>query len=448
MKKIIVFILLSALCMSMLCVGCSKKPEFEFEEEDDDTVNFFGTTFTLMSEWAYEFKDKPGYTATVDRQLQRYDDIEKATNCHVNIVHSGDGPSLMLSGSIAGRNVTDLLDTYGVTGYDLYKANILYAIDEVPGIDPESEKWGPEGFRAFGRFGGRDYGFINYYWENVPQFNGSIFFNCKLGEELGLADPHEFIEKDEWTWATFTEQLASAKRKVDETEYYGLEVEMPEAMCQAAIFSNGGSIVKQLDNGVFVSNLLSDENIAALEFVAGLAQKNYIGGKFTENTAPYFCAESHHGTLNSSHTTDQLSVTMEKFALLNFPYGPSGSPESVGGYLYFNRRLFFFSTVTFNPVDEIGIFTDMLFEPLPGSPDDGWRSIAGEQFFHFDQDFDTFVYCVEHCNNDYSIFTQDVRMDLVKVYNDVLSGDGGASVALSTVDKEFSNVINTELNGR
>lgn len=448
MKKILSVILLAALCLSVLLAGCSKKPEFNFEEEDDGDVNFYGATFTLMSSWAQEFKDKKGFSATIDRQLERYDEIEKNTNCHINVVNEGNPSGLMLSGGISGRGVTDLLDTYGIAGYDLYKADLLYAIEEIPNIDPEAEKWGPESFRLTGRFNGVDYGFINYYWENVPQFNGSLFFNCKVADELGLVDPHEFVEADEWTWANFTEQLALATRKIDEIEYFGLHVEMPTSLCQAAIFSNGGSLVTQLDNGFYKANLTSAENIEALEFVAGLGQKGYLGGDFASNTAAYSCGESHHGTLNDSTSSDHYSVMIEKYGLMNFPYGPSGNPDCVSGFLYENRRLFFFSAVTDNPVDEIGLFTDMLFEPLPGSPEDGWRSIAGEQFFHYDQDFETFVYCVEHCNYDYSIQTYALKADIARAYTAIIEGDDGVSVILSAIENEFSDVIDKELNGR
>lgn len=448
MKKIISILLLMIFCLSFILSGCEKKTYVDFNDDDDGPVNFYGATFILMSQWAYEFKDKKGYTTTVDRQLERYKELESENNCHIEIVQTSNTKSYILAGGLTGANVTDLADLNGLEGYDLYKAGFLYSMDDIPNIDPEEEKWGSKGFKSSACFDGQYYGFLNYYWENVPQFDGAVFYNAILGDELGLVDPHEFVENNEWTWANFSSQVALGTRNVDESKCYGLLYEKPESICQAAIFSNGGEIVKQTDSGYYVSGLSSSESVEALEFIADLNQKGYIGGNFSDNTAVYFVGESFHGTLNSSQTTDQFSVTMEKYGLLMFPYGPSGNSETVSGYTYFNRRLFFFPTATTNQPDEVGLFTNMLFEHLPDSPEDGWRSIAGDQYFHYDQDFENFVYSVENCNYDFSIQLYDAYEDLVKAYSSIIDGSASVGNALSSIEDKFTETIDIELNGK
>lgn len=446
MKRFVAALLCAAICILTIITGCDNKPYLNIEEDDDGTVNFYGATFKLMSEWSHEFKDKKGFTATTDRQLQRYEDMEKDNNCHIEIIDTWKGPSLILMGGLAGKNVTDIIDMFASDGYDLYKAGFLYSLDEVPTIDPEDEKWGPDSFRILGRFNGVDYAFMNYYWENVPQIHGILFFNNDLKDVLGLDDPHEYTENGKWTWSVFTEQISLATCNIDEISYCGVQSAMPESLFQAAIFSNGGSVVKKLDDGRYVSGLTSRETTEALEYIAGLAQKGYIGGIFEEFTVPYLCTESEAGTLNTSQTDTAFSVTMDKFELIGFPYGPSGSPESVSAYIYDGKRMLWFPTTTFNSIEDVGTFADILFEPLPGSPEDGWRSVAGEQFFHFEQDFDQFIYSVEHCNYDYSIQTREARVNLEKAYAAILECSESVTVAIAAIETEFANAIDFELN--
>ena len=75
----------------------------------------------------------------------------------------------------AGYNTIDFLDSHAANGgTQLYKANLLYALDEIPNIDMSDNKYGSARFLQYGIFDGRNYGFYQFAWEFPPEYQGVI----------------------------------------------------------------------------------------------------------------------------------------------------------------------------------------------------------------------------------------------------------------------------------
>lgn len=443
MKKILSFILLVAMCFSVILVGCNTKPKYIPQEEtDDDELNFYGSTFTILTAWPEEFNDKQGTSTTNDRMLKRYQELKD--NYGVNIAFSLSGYSnadvIMLQYQISGRSCAELIDCTARNGYSMYKASMIVPLSEVSAIDLTSDKWGTPIFRIYGKFDGQDYGFYSYWWENIPQVSGMLFTNTALIETMNLTDPHEYIESGDWTWANFRTLLSQATYVDGDINYKGLISGDYVDLLKSAIFSNGNAFITEKD-GIYTCNLESSEATAALDYVYSLVSEGYvddfsaIDGFSINQTSPFYFGESHYGTIytTSSTAVNNPTLLLEKFGMVQFPYGPNGNQDIVSSFVHGSRRLFFVSNVTNWETDEIGSVTKLLFEPLPDSDASGWKFIAESYVFHYEEDFNNYVSMLDNVRYDYS-----AQMDgeLEAKYESILSsafkGDTSMTEAVQT----------------
>lgn len=408
MKKTLSFILLAALCFSVILAGCQETPELPNENEE---INFYGTTFTILTAWPEEFKDKQGTSTTNDRMLRRYEELKEDYGVNIDFAISdyGNADYLMLQSQISGRGCAELVDCSARNGYSMFKSNMIVPLSEVSGIDLTSDKWGTQIFRVYGKFDGEDYGFYSYYWENIPQFSGIIFSNTTLLENMNAVDPHELIENGEWTWQNFRDILGNTTFTDGELKYQGLISSNYVDLLKSAVFSNGGEFISEKDER-YTCNLQSAEATAAIDYITGLIENGYIddeGGidAFTVNqSSPFYFGESHYGTIytTSSTAVNNPTLLLEKYGMIQFPHGPSGSPDVVSSFVHGGRRLFFVSNVTTWETDEIGTVCNILFEPLPESDETGWKYIAENFVFHYTEDFESYVNALDNIRYDYS----------------------------------------------
>lgn len=440
MKKIVSLLLLSALCFSVVLAGCSATPEIP--EEEEGRIYFYDATFTIMTAWPEEFRDKAGSSTTNDKMMQRYADLKSEYGVNIDFLVSGydDADIIMLQNQIAGRGCAELVDCSARDGYAMYKSSMIVPLEEVNGIDLTNEKWGTPVFRVYGKFDGKDYGFYSYYWENIPQVSGILFSNTALFERFNLDDPHELIEKGDWTWETFRNILAQSTFKDGEISYKGLISGNNVDLLKSAIFSNGGEFISE-NNGFYTCNLESSQASAAFDYILSLSNAGCLdsdGGieAFTvDQTSPFYFGESHYGTIytTSSTAVNNPTLLLDSYGMLQFPHGPSGAPGTVSSFVHGGRRLFFVSDVTNWDTDEIGTVSDLLFEPLPGSEESGWKYIASTYVFHYDEDFNDYVNTINNVRYDYSSqMNSTLENDFESILQSGLRGDITVTEAVQT----------------
>ena len=124
-------------------------------------------------------------------------------------------------------------------------------------IDLDDPKW-PVKLKEVAGYDGKVYGFAT----DISGGAG-IFYNRAILKKEGLTDPHELLDKGEWTWDAFLDIAKKVTKDTDgdgKLDQYGVAIDAV-SFTRSTIASNGADLTK-VENG----NLVYDaENPAAME---------------------------------------------------------------------------------------------------------------------------------------------------------------------------------------
>lgn len=449
MKKFTALILLIIISATLL-MSCAKN-EFTFEE-DDNEIDFRGTTFTVYSdsEWL-DAKRKRGETATHDRFLDRIEEIEKRYNVKI-ANESASLETKILAMTLNGGAGVDMLTCGNEILYALYNLGVLLPFGEIEVADSTNIKFGIPSLLVEGTFDGTQYGIVNYLGDAIPSIKGLISINMDLLSELNMTDPHEYVERGEWNWDNLRAELVKGTFVDGEIQHVGMVSDYPTPGAQAffgAILANGGYIIKEI-NGLYKTGLTEANAIEAIEFMTGLVNDGllHIG---PSGTCGDIWKEGRTWPLKNNEGPMINTETDITYSNVRFPYGPSGNPDIVAAYSY-NRSYYAFSILSSFDNTEIGLIVDDFFEPLDESLyPEGWKDYAKENVFYDDTDFETFMSGLNSLNY-YPIgvlygtnqWTNDGEVEATM--DDILFGRTTAQAGMSSIIDALTETINKTLN--
>ena len=438
-----------AFCFIMIIVltACSSTSAVEvvpdYTDFNDTTVDFNGATFYFAPWRVTMYFPQSIDTATGDKMLKRYSDLEKSYNCtftYIDMDSEAYDASAITKRYMAGLPVPDIIDREVDVAFSLYKTNFLASMDEISTINASDSKYGPLYFRSQSFFDGSVYGFCPYEWEWMPEIHGIILTNNYLIGKLGMSSPYDLIENDKWTWPVMEEQLRIGTVTDGDYSYTGMLVKSggntPVDMVQAAVFSNGGQMLVE-KNGKVVFGMTSPEAIAALDYLSSLYEqklcKNSETNNFINNEGPYYFTRSYEAT---SDDAESIPYTMQDFGLIPFPKGPNNDGKT-GAYVAYDRLLYIVK-MTNNDIDSIGKVIDFLFEPLDNSG--GWKNRA-RQILHHDDDIDFYIDAIEHPSYNYQILLGDNYEKFRTAASNALSGKETSASAMQSVEEAINDYI-------
>ena len=440
MKKFISLLIM--VCIIAVMTSCGNSPGENVDNTvDTETPTAYkdmnGAVFLFNTGWTNEYFPLEGFSAAGDKMRERYAKTAELFNCEFNVVlfTEGSASTLITAAVATATDIPDLIDTHAVNAYPVYKAGLLYPLNNISTIDLTKTKWGPEKFRQYGIWNGDSYGFFSYDWEFIPQFEGCLLFNNELVKSLGLQNPYEMQSKDEWKWSNFKEELIKATQTLDEVAVTGLQIGGMDRTAQTAIFSNGVRTIEQKD-GKYVFGYSSPEAYAALDYLKDLVKSKvaYVSGTTTDFSrdlkSVYFACESWIGTVNAEGSPDLPSVMLDDYGFMPFPYGPNGNKDTVSAYVHISRRLNFVVGASDNDPEDIGTVIDYVFSPLADSEPEAWKKLAEKSVFHHTEGYNNFVNMTENANYDFSAELFDVKAQLA----DALNKATGSSTPVSAMD--------------
>jgi len=448
MKKTFIALLM---CVSLFfCVCCSTvEPEIVPEYETEYTVDISGLTFIHGSNWNHELCDEIGYSSASDKVIEQVAKLKETYNCTYKFVKWEDSSSTVLNNIAAGIETVDFLDSHADTGgYALYRAGALYALEDIPGIDPTDEKWGTPGFLQYGNYNGKQYGFYQYAWEFMPEYAGILLFNGELLLKMGLNYPYEYQENGQWTWKNFRTMLETIQSNTSMD--YPIYPYMSEIMAYDAlglIFTNGGVVAEQDETGKYVSKIADREACEALDFIAGLhSEKLFSAGLpnyFSDSRVVFYGCESYKATHHYS-SDDYFVSYMPNFGFIQLPYGPSGSPELASGFVHAHRRLNWIINANFKEPEEIGIVMNFMYSPIDDAG--GWKTYAESQIFHHYQGYENYAYQLENINYNYSVQAPVIKT--TTAFSDIIMGGKSSSEALESLSMNIQAALDSAINNK
>lgn len=447
MKRILSLVLSFVMIFSLVfTVSCSTQEEevFDMAFDVELEVDLTGLHFVWGSEWDQEICPSRDFSIVGDKIHKRFDDLQAKYGCTMEVIPWEDGSSRTLQELAAGLNTIDFLDSHASAGgIQLYRANLLVALEDIPNINLSDSKFGVPRFIQYGIFDGKQYGFYHYAWEFPPEYHGVMMFNTELLHGLGITTPHEYKESNEWNWANFKEYLLSIQEAAANAGYASDFVPYISGSSYSAdaigfMFANGLQMIENNGNGNYSFGFDCNEGYAAVEFLNDL----YNNGLYVQKGAEVFvknqmAAMMSHETYWATHfyekssSQNYLPAQDYEYGLVGFPYGPNGNEHSVSGYVHHGRRLNWVLNSSGKELSEIGLVMDYVFSPLDDS--EGWYGYFRDQIFYTPEDHENYVYMLENVNFNYG------NLYLEKGYDTWNAGIASAVVGRKSVSEAFSS---------
>ncbi|MBE6896045.1 MAG: carbohydrate ABC transporter substrate-binding protein [Ruminococcaceae bacterium] len=447
MKKIVSYVLsllmISSLFFTVSC-GAQEEEIFDVPFDVELEVDLTGLHFIWGSEWDQEICPSRDFSIVGDKIHKRFDDLKAKYGCTMEVVHWEDGSARTLQELAAGMNSIDFLDSHASAGgIQLYRANLLVALEDIPNIDLSDEKFGVPRFVQYGVFDGKRYGFYHYAWEFPPEYHGVLMFNTDLLHSIGINTPHEYKENNDWTWANFKEYLLSIQDAARNAGYGDDFVPYISGNSYAAdaigfMFANGLQMINSNGNGNYSFGFDCPEGFATVEFLKDLYDNGLYAQKGTgvfviDQMSAMMSHETYWATHYYEKSTSQnyLPAQDYEYGLVGFPYGPNGNENSVSGYVHHGRRLNWVLNSSGKELSEIGLVMDYVFSALDDS--EGWYGYFRDQIFYTKEDHENYVYMLENVNFNYG------NLYLEKGYDTWTSGISAAILGNKSVSEVFSS---------
>lgn len=447
MKKIISLILSLIFISSLVfTVSCAQQEEEIFDQNFhvEYEIDMTGQHFVWGSTWDQEICPSADFSIVGDKIHKRFRDLKEKYGCTIEVINWEDGSGRSLQEVAAGRHTIDLIDSHAdAGGIQLYKAGLLYALEDITNVDWNNEKFGVPRFLQYGIFDGKQYGFYHYAWEFPPEYHGVLMFNTDMLRSFGVQIPHEFKEAGNWNWATFKDYLISIeeaeRNNGDDSNFYPyISGDSYAADAIGYMFANGCKMIEKDAGGNYVFGFDNGAGMEAVDFLADL----FKSGLYVQKGATTFSVDQQsalmsHETYWATHyyekSSSQNYLPAQEYAygLISFPHGPHGDANSVSGYVHHHRRLNWILNQSANSPDEIGLVLDFVFEPLDDS--NGWRDFLKDQIFYTTEDHENYVYMLENVNFSYGTIYLD------KGFSTFTSGLNSAVAGRKSVSEVFSS---------
>ncbi|MDF2686583.1 MAG: hypothetical protein K0S55_1765 [Clostridia bacterium] len=420
------FSMLAACGDSNTPAGNENEGEGEVKEEFE-YVDLGGYDFHILGyfrDGVAELAPDVGDSVLGDKLLDHYKRVGDLFNCTITAENTnGQHVSMIQKAALSGDKAGDVGDAFTTEVLSLYKAGYLLTLNEIVD-DPYSGKYGSanhlEAVTMKRPSGDEVFGFKSAYWGlPSPTFQLATYFNPKLIQNFGQANPFELIEQKNWTWDTFEAICQGVKstgddQSTDDDDTFGVPNDPAQRYFpRAAMMSNG---VKNAyfdeAQGKYVSGLNSPETLEALTWckqlvdngslkvISGNTENTFVGNavnSFMQGRAAFLVEYTYHGTVDKG----SMSYADDfEFAWIPFPVGPKGEwgkwASTVSAY---DRFLMF--PMGGADIDVLQAVVPVLFEPFEGMDNDDWRDIFSNRIFFEEQSEKWFFEMYDNAQFDY-----------------------------------------------
>lgn len=396
----------------------------------------------------------PDDTSTkADTQWEIIKNVQNKLNCEIK-QEVVDFDNVMAS-IIAFNCKYDVFYTHTAVLIDLIKADILYDISQMEGIDLSNEaKWGSAQDQRHRTYQGKVFGVKPRNASSTyGSLEGVIMANDSLIKEFGQPTPKELLEQGNWTFDYFPDYLVSISDMNSETPTYGM-THYKNQLCQlplTAIFANGSSILTEDSSGKLKFDLMNDPKaVTALEWAKEvydtgvIVEDNYDdtnAGYFTNGRSSLWLGGAWVGTTNREGFP--LNEMNEGFSFMCMPYGP----DAVYGETY--SSFIFVSNCIAVPISsdeyEMSSFLNEFCSELSEEDMNALADETRNYYFFHPEDYDFVLDMADNAVYTYLYGELDkVRDVILNSLEDITKGSGTVSERLSSiigkVEAELENI--------
>ncbi|MEF2243715.1 ABC transporter substrate-binding protein [Paenibacillus sp. IITD108] len=308
------------------------------DEPKEPEINMNGEKLTILTLAAPPQEDTP----IGAMQLKRWKEVEKKYKVKIDWVQVpwGEAINMVTNAALSGDAVADFVMIDYYQAIPAIKQGLFMPLDDF--FDFNDPKW-PKKMKDWSYFNGHYYNVVDNY------FNSSgLFYNKTMLQREGLPDPHDLVEKGEWTWETF---LNLAKQVTKDTNSDGVTDQWAITsslgpMLRTIVYSNGGSFIQEKD-GKYVFAHDDAKTMEAIQFFSDLFNTHKVAAppqgdpfdyvyyadaqtRFNTGKSAFVVGDIWEGSTRADMTDEQ--------GFIYFPKGPQrtdswqGSITNYGGF--------------------------------------------------------------------------------------------------------------------
>jgi len=435
MKKIIAILMCLVFTLTIMSCAASEEeiiPEYNSRVSGD--IDLLGKTFVYGMEQSYFFEGADstlGYINTTefaDLAAKRLDDVENKLNCKIEIRYESDAAQSAYYTVATGERTFDFIqdESYSLTNYAI--SGIFYDLSILENINATNEeKWGSRYLLSPMMWNGALYGVVPVQHplkaENSP--TGIIAVNESMIRTLGLVDPRDYFENDNWIYSTFTDCLLNYAHTNNSGDYvYSFITSGDGWLYRTASFSNGGELVTINDDGTYDMGLFSSNVLVALEqvyeWMTGPTGNNimYVGSTVTEDNL-----NDGNGVMALIDAYQVLSGTssvaynLDDFGIVPFPSGPNVEPGTFK--TSFESADFVVSIpISVDDPEQSALVLDYIYEPFEGyETKEAVLDYLTRNYFHDDRDAEFFTSITDKDHTFYFDFLHGIQGQIMGMHS-------------------------------
>lgn len=458
MKKRIclsVCLLAFLLCSCTAEAGKNRKPISEY------TADPTGYTYRIFTDQQSDVSLCSVDYGTVrsDQLKAHYAAVEKEFSCRIetNATFRKTILQELAAGAAASVNQVDLVETSAETVYALWQGGYLTALDELPGVDVSSEKWGLPSQKSAMTFDGKTYGFCGLWLgASFPTVSNVMFFNEKLIQGSGCVHPYELLEKEEWNWRSFETVANTVTEEIgDDGSVYAFvspNAEYPQFIT-AAVYSNGSKLLTEDYQGKNVCGWNNDQTLDALMWVKKLIKEDkvsydlkmeYDDGRldtlaFINGRTAFLVGNAYAGVATSQDSP--LYTLGEDLRWISFPRGPALPVDrTTAAYGTSDRFCAITASVGQNIANGVPIL-NAIFEPMEGEDENSYREVLKREYFFYDEDFEVYSAMMEKAESEGVFPASSLMNDIQNVLSGVVSGVKSGKQALIEIESVVNGTV-------
>lgn len=410
MKTKLVILLFAILMLVLFSCSDTQAPEnFDASYEGKNTeIDMNGLKISMLfntsTESAFSSDVVLGYNgeSIFDEMVHtRISDIEKKLNADLDLCNTDIGISTMITQqSMAGK--TDMAmgftASYDITGAMETGMLVDYAtLSDVLDYS-DSEKFGIPQYLKPMMWDNGLYGVLPNAWPitNYSSIMGLICCNEQIIKSIGMTDPREYIENDNWDWDTF-ESLLPYYAHYDNTDRYVYALRSTIHWLFTSLQLTNGVPFTYFDTQTnrYELGMRNLDSVAALDKAydwtfGDMSQYVQVNTSGWKEIREEFVDQRHvMAIINASYiiqTSHSLAYELEDFSILTMPHGPKGNINNTGTTLMWIECSACIPTL-YQDSEAAGLVLNELFEPFEGfETKDKINDFLKSNFFYDDRD--------------------------------------------------------------
>lgn len=445
------FVLLTVLILMLFSfAACSYDPNAVEEDKlpENYTASPEGYDYTILSDLSSmkSLCNLSEDSELSDKLRAHYEKIENDLGCTINLEITSDAIENGVFRSASGKSMAaDLIESDAATVKRLTDGGYVTALEDIPGISADDEKFGLDSQKKYLAKDGKTYGiFPLYLGVSAPTYSYVLYYNDGIVSKYSSLSPDILSEQGKWNRENFLKIAKDVTVAEGDNKTYAFitpDVSFPDFI-DAAFLSEGITPLKKNADGSVSCGYEKYKTLKTLDWITDLVTTSRVtlGVSGTDADIYAFAEGKTAFLVSSARTGFSLASDFPQTLLgenMRFASFPSDSRNSVSA---FGKNDTFYAVMTKGKkkIADSAEILDRLFSPMEGDDSDTWKTRLSEMYFYNENDFSSYILSLSSAVDSGFFEISDCADAVREAWTLVIKGNKSAAQA----QEEVENVIN------